>query len=64
MIERFFDLTKPKVIFCDGDEYDKVKAATQKLSVKIVTMRNHKEGSISIEEVLTTPVEENFQPAR
>ncbi|XP_034472179.1 4-coumarate--CoA ligase 1-like [Drosophila innubila] len=63
-IEKLFDTTKPKIIFCDGDEYEKVKAATHKLNVKIVTMRNHKEGSISIEEVLTTPVKEYFQPAR
>jgi len=63
-IEKLFDTTKPRIIFCDGDEYENVKAATHKLNVKIVTMRNHKEGSISIEEVLTTPVQENFQPVR
>jgi len=63
-IEQLFDITKPKIIFCDGDEYEKVKVATEKLNVKIVTMRNSKKGSISIEEVLTTPVEENFQPVR
>jgi len=63
-IVKLFDTTKPRIIFCDGDEYENVKAATHKLNVKIVTMRNHKEGSISIEEVLTTPVQENFQPVR
>jgi len=63
-IENLLTMTKPKIIFCDGDEYEKVKAATENLNVKIVTMRNHKEGSINIEEVLNTPIEENFQPAR
>ncbi|XP_034489226.1 probable 4-coumarate--CoA ligase 3 [Drosophila innubila] len=64
VIEKLFDITKPKIIFCDGDEYEKVKAATEKLNVKIVTMRNHRDGSISIQEVLTTPIEPNFKPAR
>ncbi|KAH8272004.1 hypothetical protein KR044_013124, partial [Drosophila immigrans] len=63
-IEKLYDITKPKIIFCDGDEYEKVKAATEHLDVKIVTMRNHKDGSIRIEEVLATPVEQFFQPAR
>ncbi|XP_023179030.2 4-coumarate--CoA ligase 1-like [Drosophila hydei] len=63
-IEQLFSITKPSIIFCDGDEYDKVKAATKNLNVKIVTMRNHPMESISIDEVLATPVEENFMPAR
>ncbi|KAL7742296.1 hypothetical protein ACLKA6_005555 [Drosophila palustris] len=63
-IRNLFDITKPKIIFCDGDEYEKVTAATEKLNVRIVTMRSHKEGSMSIEEVLKTPVAPNFQPSR
>lgn len=62
-IEKLYGLTKPKVIFCDGDEYEKVRAATAKLDVRIVTMRNHPAGSISIDEVLQTPVEQDFKPA-
>lgn len=63
-IEKLYGLTKPKVIFCDGDEYEKVRAATAMLDVRIVTMRNHLAGSISIDEVLQTPVEQDFKPAR
>lgn len=63
-IEQLYGLTKPKVIFCDGDEYEKVRAATAKLGVRIVTMRNHPAGTISIDEVLQTPVEQDFKPAR
>lgn len=63
-IQKLYGLTKPKVIFCDGDEYEKVRAATAKLDVRIVTMRNHPAGSISIDEVLQTPVEQDFKPAR
>ncbi|KAH8343849.1 hypothetical protein KR059_012431, partial [Drosophila kikkawai] len=65
-IEKLFDITKPRLIFCDGDEFEKVRAATASLDVKIITMRNHPKSadSISIDEVLATPIEKNFQPAR
>ncbi|ALC40069.1 maker584 [Drosophila busckii] len=63
-IEKLFTITKPRIIFCDGDEYEKIKAATEQLQVRIITMRNHVEGSIKIEELLRTPIEENFSPAR
>ncbi|XP_017860343.1 PREDICTED: 4-coumarate--CoA ligase 1-like [Drosophila arizonae] len=63
-IEKLFEITQPKLIFCDGDEYDKVKAATTKLDVKIITMRNHKEGSIKIDDVIATPIPADFAPLR
>ncbi|KRF78968.1 uncharacterized protein Dvir_GJ10987, isoform B [Drosophila virilis] len=63
-IEKLFDITKPRLIFCDGEDYEKVKLATENLNLKIITMRNHQIGSISIEEVLATPVEPNFEPSR
>ncbi|EDV48462.1 luciferin 4-monooxygenase [Drosophila erecta] len=63
-IEKIYKLTRPCIIFCDGDEFEKVRSATAKLDVKIVTMRNHPLDSIKIEEVLATPIERNFQPAK
>ncbi|ALC46937.1 maker215 [Drosophila busckii] len=63
-IERHFSITKPLLIFCDGDEYEKVKAATSMLNVKFITMRNHQSGVMSIEQILETPVEPHFEPAR
>ncbi|KAH8407146.1 hypothetical protein KR222_009166, partial [Zaprionus bogoriensis] len=63
-IEKLFGITKPCLIFCDGDEYAKVKSATKNLNVKIVTMRDHHMDSISINEVLASAVEPNFEPAR
>lgn len=63
-IEKLFDITKPRLIFCDGDEFEKVRAATAHLDVKIITMRHHPSDSISINDILATPIEENFQPAR
>ncbi|XP_062142772.1 uncharacterized protein LOC133850651 [Drosophila sulfurigaster albostrigata] len=62
-IGKLYDITKPKIIFCDGDEYEKVKEATKHLNVKIVTMRKHKDGSIRIDDVLATPLDPFFQPA-
>ncbi|XP_017084737.2 luciferin 4-monooxygenase-like [Drosophila eugracilis] len=62
-IEKIYNITKPRIIFCDGDEFAKVRAATSQLDVKIVTMRNHPSDSIRIDEVLATDIEENFQPA-
>ncbi|KAL7725718.1 hypothetical protein ACLKA6_018549 [Drosophila palustris] len=61
-IERLYNITKPRVIFCDGDEYEKISTATAKLNVKIVTLRNHKPGSIPIEDVLSTPIKDDFKP--
>ncbi|XP_051863786.1 luciferin 4-monooxygenase-like [Drosophila albomicans] len=62
-IGKLFDITKPRLIFCDGDEYEKVKAATIHRNVLIVTMRKHHKDSISIDKVLATPIEEDFKPA-
>jgi len=62
IIEKLFLNTKPRIIFCDGDEYEKIRSATAKLNVKIVTMRNHPAGVLSIQEVLKTPAEEGFKP--
>ncbi|EDW59289.1 luciferin 4-monooxygenase [Drosophila virilis] len=63
-IEKLFNITSPRLIFCDGEDYKKVKLATANLNAKIITMRNHQIESISIEEVLATPIEAKFEPAR
>ncbi|XP_016955244.1 luciferin 4-monooxygenase isoform X2 [Drosophila biarmipes] len=63
-IGRLFGITKPRLIFCDGNEFEKVRAATKDLQVKIATMRNHPEGALRIQDILTTPVEQNYQPTR
>ncbi|XP_037707348.1 luciferin 4-monooxygenase-like [Drosophila subpulchrella] len=62
IIEKLFLNTKPRIIFCDGDEYEKIRSTTAKLNVRIVTMRNHPAGVLSIQEVLKTPAEEGFKP--
>ncbi|XP_017048753.1 luciferin 4-monooxygenase-like [Drosophila ficusphila] len=64
IIEKLFHITKPRIIFCDGDEFEKVRQATAKLDVKIVTMRNYPVGALTIQEVLQTPPESGFRPTR
>ncbi|XP_002137773.2 luciferin 4-monooxygenase-like [Drosophila pseudoobscura] len=65
-IEKLLSITRPRLIFCDGDEYERVLAATEhiKLDTTIITMRNHPSGSLRIQDILTTPIEDNFRPAR
>ncbi|XP_017145461.1 4-coumarate--CoA ligase [Drosophila miranda] len=65
-IEKLFSITHPRIIFCDGDEYEKVRDATRGMEdVEIVTMRNHPEdGSTPIQQILSCPIEENFRPVR
>ncbi|XP_002137776.2 4-coumarate--CoA ligase 1-like [Drosophila pseudoobscura] len=65
-IEKLLSITRPSLIFCDGDEYERVLAATEhiKLDTTIITMRNHPSGSLRIQDILITPIEDNFRPAR
>ncbi|KAH8364631.1 hypothetical protein KR084_009318, partial [Drosophila pseudotakahashii] len=63
-VEQLFGITRPRLIFCDGDEFEKVRAATRDLQVSIVTMRNHPKRTLRIQDVLSTPVEKNFRPVR
>ncbi|XP_062132798.1 uncharacterized protein LOC133843313 [Drosophila sulfurigaster albostrigata] len=62
-IKHAFGLTKPKIIFCDGLEYNKIKSATQGWSPEIFTMIDHVEGVPKIESLLDpTPTEMFYQP--
>ncbi|XP_016981391.1 4-coumarate--CoA ligase 1 [Drosophila rhopaloa] len=63
-IERLFGISRPRLIFCDGDDFEKVQAATEDLQIQIITMRNHPEGSLRIQDILRIPVGQNFQPVR
>ncbi|XP_011295722.2 probable 4-coumarate--CoA ligase 1 [Musca domestica] len=50
-----YSLTKPKIMFCDGDIYDKVQQALQECGLEdtvIYTVRNHIEGVPNVMEVL------------
>lgn len=42
-LKHCFDLTKPTLIFCDGDNYEKIKLATNAYKPKIYTLSEHLE---------------------
>uniref|UniRef100_W8AES8 Putative 4-coumarate--CoA ligase 3 n=1 Tax=Ceratitis capitata TaxID=7213 RepID=W8AES8_CERCA len=56
VIRELFQVTKPKIIFCDGVCYEKVRDATKMLNVPIYTLCNHFDGVKKVEEILI-PVE-------
>ncbi|KAH8301567.1 hypothetical protein KR059_006097, partial [Drosophila kikkawai] len=58
-----FSITKPKLIFCDGQEYEKVLASTKEWQPEILTVTEPIEGVPHIESLLEpTPTEVFYQP--
>ncbi|KAH8284999.1 hypothetical protein KR054_003755 [Drosophila jambulina] len=56
-------ITKPKIIFCDGKEYEKVRAATKGWESEIFTVTDPVQGVPHIESFLDpTPTELFYQP--
>lgn len=47
-----FSITKPKVVFCDGGDIDKIQNATAAWKPDIFTLTDHVEGVPSIETLL------------
>ncbi|XP_064537878.1 uncharacterized protein LOC135428019 [Drosophila montana] len=63
-VATLFVVTKPKIMFCDGSDYERIKEVTKDWAPKIVTLTGRVEGVPSIEDLLH-PVagEQLFQPA-
>ncbi|XP_053964420.1 uncharacterized protein LOC128867327 [Anastrepha ludens] len=62
-IQTLFKNTAPKIIFCDGDVYEKVNTATRSLRPLFYTLTNHIDGVSTIEDLLQpTPNEYLYQP--
>ncbi|KAH8288441.1 hypothetical protein KR054_002717, partial [Drosophila jambulina] len=62
-IKHVFSITKPKIIFCDGEEYEKVLAATTEWQPEILTVTTPIEGVSHIESLLDpTSTEAFYQP--
>ncbi|KAH8252224.1 hypothetical protein KR038_004276, partial [Drosophila bunnanda] len=58
-----FSITKPKMIFCDGQDYAKVLAASKEWQPEILTVTDPIEGVPHIESLLDpTPTEAFYQP--
>ncbi|KAH8254309.1 hypothetical protein KR032_009461, partial [Drosophila birchii] len=62
-LKHVFSITKPNLIFCDGNVYQKVQAATSEWQPEIYTLTDHIEGVANIETLLEpTSTEMSYQP--
>ncbi|KAH8284767.1 hypothetical protein KR054_000854 [Drosophila jambulina] len=62
-LKHVFSITKPNLIFCDGNIYEKVHAATIEWQPEIYTLTHHVEGVSNIETLLKpTTTETSYQP--
>ncbi|XP_060654533.1 uncharacterized protein LOC132790114 [Drosophila nasuta] len=62
-IKYIYNITKPKLIFCDGLEYEKIKSATRAWQPEIFTMIDHIDNVPRIESLLDpTPTEMFYIP--
>ncbi|XP_023298095.2 probable 4-coumarate--CoA ligase 1 [Lucilia cuprina] len=61
-IKHIYSITKPKIMFCDGSAYQKVKESFAEcgLTSKIVTVRDHIEGVPSLDRFLNETGNENY----
>ncbi|XP_017027957.1 uncharacterized protein [Drosophila kikkawai] len=56
-------ITKPALIFCDGNVYEKVRSATSGWQPEFFTLTDHREGVPSIESLLEpTSTEDSYRP--
>ncbi|XP_036330452.1 4-coumarate--CoA ligase 1-like [Rhagoletis pomonella] len=62
-IQQLFENTAPKIIFCDGDVYEKIHGATRSLRPLLYTLTNHIDGVAKVEDLLVpTPNEDLYLP--
>ncbi|KAH8418800.1 hypothetical protein KR222_007530, partial [Zaprionus bogoriensis] len=62
-LKHMLEVTKPKLVFCDGPEIEKLRAATQGWQPEFMTLSQHIEGVASIETLLqATTTERFYQP--
>ncbi|XP_065365339.1 probable 4-coumarate--CoA ligase 1 [Calliphora vicina] len=64
-VSHCYGLTKPKLIFCDGEIYEKIRSTTKNYCSMIVTISEHIEGVSKVLDLLRpTMGEENYQPQK
>uniref|UniRef100_A0A0A1X140 4-coumarate--CoA ligase 1 n=1 Tax=Zeugodacus cucurbitae TaxID=28588 RepID=A0A0A1X140_ZEUCU len=62
-IRQVFNITAPKIIFCDGEVYEKLREATSSLKPLFYTLTNHIDGVAKVEDLLDPiPNEELYKP--
>ncbi|EDW80498.1 uncharacterized protein Dwil_GK11566 [Drosophila willistoni] len=59
-IKHLFNITKPKVVFCDAADYDKVHSATSEFQPIIITLTGHLDGIQKIEDLFEPSHAEMF----
>ncbi|XP_011187344.3 uncharacterized protein LOC105215235 [Zeugodacus cucurbitae] len=59
-IQQIFKVTAPKIIFCDGEVYEKIHEATRSLKPLFYTLTNHTEGVAKVEDLLDPIPNENL----
>ncbi|XP_039954628.1 4-coumarate--CoA ligase-like 7 [Bactrocera tryoni] len=59
-IRDVFQITKPKIIFCDGEYYEKLHEATSSLNPLFYTLTEHIEGVGTVEDLLSPVPNENL----
>ncbi|XP_030560473.1 4-coumarate--CoA ligase-like 6 [Drosophila novamexicana] len=63
VIKALYEITKPKIMFCDSVHYEIMKEVTKEWNPKYVTMTGRVEGVPSIEDLLKPhPMERFYQP--
>ncbi|XP_046804647.1 luciferin 4-monooxygenase-like isoform X2 [Lucilia cuprina] len=65
VVRNLYEFSRPKIIFCDGLQYEKVKAACENFKPLIYTLCNHLENVPQIEDLLqrVSGYEENLYQA-
>ncbi|XP_023160554.2 4-coumarate--CoA ligase 1-like [Drosophila hydei] len=70
MVEReaiaaLYAITKPKIIFCDGRDYELLKGLTKDWTPKFITLSDPTENVTGIEELLANAIKENnYEPTK
>lgn len=59
-VSNLFAVTKPKIIFCDSDDYERIKEITKEYSPKIVTLTGRVPDVPYIEDLLVPSPQEAF----
>lgn len=60
VVKHIYDFVQPKVIFCDGDYYERVQKASEKFKPLIYTLCNHLDQVPKIEDLLEPTQTEHF----
>lgn len=58
-----FGITKPRIICCDAQDYEKMRNVASKVGARLLTVYGSISGVMSILDILTSPLSEDFEPS-